>query len=119
MKSAHARSDGDAKILRISIDTKAKIKLAEFSRGGKLRCLESVKALDHDMGTCDTLIPFGILEVKQKQFNVLYGTSLETSDFLVDGLEHWWRYRKKNYPDITSLQIDLDNGPEWRCRIIF
>jgi hypothetical protein len=30
----------------------------------------------------------------------------------MDGLEHWWRYRKKNYPDITSLQIDLDNGPE-------
>jgi hypothetical protein len=112
VKSAHARSAVDAQVLRISIDTKAKIKLAEFSRGGKLRGLEPVKALDHDMGTCDTLIPFGILEVKQKQFNVLYGTSLETSDFLVDGLEHWWRYRKKNYPGITSLQIDLDNGPE-------
>jgi len=58
------------------------------------------------------LVPFGILEVKQKQFNVVYGNSLETSDFIVDGLEHWWRYRKRKYPDITLLQIDLDNGPE-------
>jgi hypothetical protein len=52
------------------------------------------------------------LEVKQKQFNVVYGNAMETSDFIVDGLEHGWRYRKKNSPDITSLPMDLDNGPE-------
>jgi hypothetical protein len=93
--------------LRISIDTKAKIKLGEFSRGGKLRGLESVKAWDHDMEASAILVPFGILEVAQKQFNVVYGNSRETSDFLVDGLERWWWcYRKQNYPNITSLQID-------------
>jgi hypothetical protein len=64
------------------------------------------------MGTHDILIPFGILEVKQKQFNVVYGNSIETSDFVVDCLELWWKYRKENYPDIKLLQIDLDNGPE-------
>jgi hypothetical protein len=58
------------------------------------------------------LLPFGILEVLQKQFNVVYGDSRETSDFIVDALELWWRERKNSYPDITSLQIDLDNGPE-------
>jgi len=58
------------------------------------------------------LVPFGILEVKQKQFNVVYGNSRETSGFIVDCLEHWWRYRKKRYPHIERLQIDLDNGPE-------
>jgi hypothetical protein len=58
------------------------------------------------------LIPFGILEVKQKSFNVVCGNAMETSDFIVDGLEHGGRYRKKNYPDITTLQIDLDNGSE-------
>jgi len=112
VKSAHVRSDNNPQILRISIDTKAKIKLGEFSRGGKLRCLEPVKALDHDMEASGLLVPFGILEVKQKQLNVVYGDSLETSDFIVDGLERWWRYRKRNYRDMTSLQIDLDNGPE-------
>jgi len=66
------------------------------------------------------LIPFGILEVKQKQFNVVYGNSLETSDFIVDCLEHWWRYRKKRYQHIERLQIDLDNGPELAsCRTQF
>jgi len=66
------------------------------------------------------LVPFGILEVKRKQFNVVYGNSRETSDFIVDGLEHWWRYRKRNYPGVTSLQIDLDNGPELEsCRTQF
>jgi len=112
VKSAHARSDADTQVLRISIDTKAKIKLGKFSRGGKLRSIEPVKAADHDMNPDGLLVPLGILEVKRKQFNVLYGASLETSDFIVDGLEHWWRYNKRRYPNITSLQIDLDNGPE-------
>ena len=116
MKAAHARSDNDAQVLRISIDTKAKIKLGEFSRGGKLRCLEPVKALDHEMGESEILIPFGILEVKRKQLNVVYGNSAETSDFIVDGLERWWRYRKRNYRNVISLQIDLDNGPELESR---
>jgi hypothetical protein len=94
------------------MDTKAKVKLGEFSRGGKLRSLEPAKALDHEMQAAETLVPLGILEVKRKQFNVVYGNSLETSDFILDGLEHWWRYNKHKYLDITSLQIDLDNGPE-------
>jgi hypothetical protein len=58
------------------------------------------------------LVPYGILEVKQKQFNVVYGNSSLTSDFVVDCLEHWWCHRKKIYPDIKVLQIDLDNAPE-------
>jgi transposase len=112
VKAAHARSDVSPQTLRISTDTKAKINPGEFSRGGKSRGLESVKALDHDMQEAETLIPLGILEVKQKQGNVVYGRSRETSDFIVDGFEHWWRYRKKHYSHITTLQIDLDNGPE-------
>lgn len=64
------------------------------------------------MDASGLLLPFGILEVKHKQFNVVYGNSLETSDFIVDALQHWWPYRKKRYQHIKLLQIDLDNGPE-------
>jgi len=103
VKSAHARSDAESETLILSIETKAKIKLGEFSRGGKLRCFESVKALDHDMSSYETLIPFGILEVKQKQFNVVYGNSHETSDFIVDGLSYWWRYNKHRYKHIRLV----------------
>jgi hypothetical protein len=112
VKAAHARSHAESETLRISIDTKAKVKLGEFSRGGRLRCFEPVKALDHDMEASGVLVPLGILEVKQKQFNVVYGNSRETSDFIVDGLEHWWRYNKRRYSHIKRLQVDLDNGPE-------
>ena len=88
------------------------MKLGEFSRGGRFRWFEAIKAFDHDMNPAGLLTPFGILEVKQKQFNVVYGESKETSDFIVDGLELWWEHRKNCYTNITSLQIDLDNGPE-------
>ena len=112
MKAAHARSDTEPETLRISIDTKAKVKLGEFSRGGRLRCFEPLRALDHDMEPNGILVPFGILEVKQKKFNVVYGNSLETSDFIVDGLSYWWRYNQRRYSNVAMLQIDLDNGPE-------
>ena len=52
-----------------------------------------------------TLIPFGILEVKQKQFNVVYGTARETSDFIVDGLRYWWRYNKHRYRRLEELLL--------------
>ena len=28
-------------------------------------------------------------------------------DFFIDCLEHWWRYRKKHYPHIEQLHIDV------------
>ena len=61
MKAAHARSDASPQTLRISTDTKAKIKTGEFSRGGKSRGLEPVKASDHDMQ--------GDMQGTQKAFN--------------------------------------------------
>ena len=88
------------------------MKLGEFSRGGCLRWSGIVKALDHDMEPGGLLLPFGILEVKQKQFNIVYGNSIETSDFIVDSLQYWWRYRKHHFSHVKRLQIDLDNGPE-------
>jgi tRNA uridine 5-carbamoylmethylation protein Kti12 len=58
------------------------------------------------------LIPFGILEVEQKQLNIIYGTSKETSDFIVDAFALWRQSRKEHYSYIKRLQIDLDNVPE-------
>ncbi len=98
--------------LRISIDAKAKVKVGEFSRGGRSRGLEAKKASDHDMNPQATLIPFGILETESAQFTVVFGTSRETSDFIVDCLQLWWDQRRAAYPHIRKLQIDLDNGPE-------
>jgi transposase len=97
--------------LRISIDTKAKVNLGDFSRGGKKRSLVAPKAGDHDMNPIGKLVPFGILEVKEGQLIDLIGNSYETSDFIVDSLQLWWDGRKENYASIKKLVINLDNGP--------
>jgi hypothetical protein len=43
-KAADERDDS----LRISIDSKAKLDIGDFSRGGRSRGLKATKALDHD-----------------------------------------------------------------------
>ena len=112
VRRAHERSEQDDDCLRISIDTKAKVKIGEFSRRGKSRAKTAIQAEDHDMKVEAVLVPFGILEIEAAQLHVVFGTSRETSDFVADALQAWWEHRKPLYPQIRKLQIDLDNGPE-------
>ena len=58
----NALADADTQTLRISMDTKATIKIGEYSRQGRSRGLEPVKAWDHDMQVKEKLVPGGILE---------------------------------------------------------
>lgn len=51
---------------------------------------------------------------------MIFGTSRETSDFIVDCLEQWWQERREHYGQIRELVINLDNGPELAsCRTQF
>ena len=105
-------SDEREDSLRISIDTKAKLKVGDFSRGGKSRGQEATKACDHDMEVKEKLVPFGILDVLGNWFTIILGTSRETSDFIADCLQYWWDTNKDRYTHIRQLVINLDNGPE-------
>ena len=105
-------SDAREDSLRISIDTKAKLPVGEFSRGGKWRGGEAPQAWDHDMRPKAKLVPFGILEVLGALLTIIFGTSRETSDFIADCLQQWWTLSKDRYPHIRQLVIDLDNGPQ-------
>jgi transposase len=96
-------------MLRISIDTKANVSIGEFSRKGKSRHPQA--ALDHDMQPDAVLVPFGILEVSAGLLTIIFGTSCETSDFLVDGLEWWWERNKERFRHIQVLVIHADNSP--------
>jgi hypothetical protein len=103
--------------LRISLDTKAKVKVGNFSRGGSSRGPVAVKANDHDMGPTAVLVPLGILELSRGAQAIdrpflIFGHSRETADFIADGLELWWDERKEKHPGVRCLQIELDNGPE-------
>ena len=107
---ANQVADADPNTLRLSIDSKAKVKIGNLSRGGKARALEAKKADDHDDHWEAVLVPFGILDVGNDQLAIYFGQSSETSDFIVDCLEAWWDDYQEYYPDINSLAIDLDGG---------
>ncbi len=103
--------------MRISLDTKAKVKIGKFSRGGLARGKEAIKASDHDMSPDAVLVPFGLLEQTRgsepiDQPFLIFGHSRDTADFMADCLESWWDERHEFHADVTCLQIELDNGPE-------
>lgn len=106
------KSDKRKDSLRISIDTKAKVDLCDSSRGGTSRCTKAVQADDHDMGIKPKLAPFGILDVMSGLPTIIFGSSFETSDFIVDCIEQWWDNNSKLYSHISQLVINLDNGPQ-------
>ena len=107
MKSAASKR---RQTLQISIDCKATVNPGEFSRGGKSRGSEAVKALDHDMATKEKMIPFGILNLEDDQLYVFYGNSYKTSDF--NAIEQWWGIVKADNRHIDELVVYADNGPE-------
>ena len=75
-------------VIRLSIDTKATIKIGPFSRGGYNR--QGSKAVDHDFDPETTLKLFGI-HIPEKNENYLYfAQSNVTADFMVDVLQDLW-----------------------------
>ena len=105
-------ADSDPNTVRISMDAKATINLGDYSRGGKSRGREAVKAQDHDMQPKEKLVPGGILETATGQSFLFFTSSHKTSDFMADGLELWWRERKETLGAVRRVVVNLDNGPE-------
>ena len=107
-------ADADPETLRISLDAKAAVKVGPFARGGKSRA--EVKAVDHDFEAQGRVTPVGILLPATDEL-FLYGvTSKVTSDCLVDRLEQWWERVRERFTRITTLVVNLDNGPESHSR---
>ena len=103
----------DHETLEISIDTKAKVKVGEYSRGGKSRTDSqgnTEKAWDHDPPPKEKMIPFGVLVLCTKALTLIF-SSQETSDAWVDGLQRWWDRVRVCWPAIKRLVIYMDNGP--------
>lgn len=107
-------SDDNPRSLRISIDTKARVKIGNLSRNGKARTLEAKQADDHDTEWQSVLVPFGILNTQNHQLSIYFGQSAETSDFIVDCLTAWWQEQQHHYPQLDEWVIDLDGGSATR-----
>ena len=114
MKERNEEADGDEHVLRLSIDAKATVKIGPFARGGKSRV--ATKAADHDFEATATVTPIGILFPASDELFLCAVTSKVTSDCLVDRLIAWWQTVKERFAHITTLVINLDNGPESHSR---
>jgi hypothetical protein len=96
-------------VLRLSMDSKAKIKGGLLSRGGKSR--QEEKALDHDFEPEWILSLFGIFLPFYDQSYFYFSQEKDTADFMIDCLEKLWPTLKLIF-DPHTLVINLDNGPE-------
>jgi Rhodopirellula transposase DDE domain len=114
VKQINEEADTDAQILRISMDAKATVKVGPFARGGKSRV--PTKAADHDFQPEATVTPVGIFLPAIDEIFFYAVTSKVTSDCLVDRLGDWWEEVRERFPQITTLLINLDNGPENHSR---
>jgi hypothetical protein len=101
-------------VLRLSLDAKATVKVGPFARAGKSRV--PTAAADHDFQPDALLTPVGILLPTLSEL-FMYGiTSKVTSDCLADCVERWWDRVRRRFAHITTLLINLDNGPENHSR---
>jgi hypothetical protein len=110
----NATADQAPDMLRISMDAKATVKVGPFARGGKSRV--PTKACDHDFKPDATVTPVGILVPATDELFVYAITSKVTSDCLADCLGQWWAAVQDRFAHITTLVINLDNGPENHSR---
>jgi transposase len=110
----NASADAAPDVLRISLDAKAAVKVGPFARGGKSRA--QTKACDHDFKPEATVTPLGILLPETNDLFVYQITSKVTSDCLIDCLKLWWTSVQQRFAQITTLVINIDNGPENHSR---
>ena len=110
MKSAKAEATSSATQLLVSVDTKAVVKVGEFSREGTTRV--ATKALDHDFNAEALVTPVGILVPQHDDLRIFMAMSKATSDCIVDCFEMWWADARPQFPEVKRLTLLQDNGPE-------
>jgi hypothetical protein len=96
------------------MDAKATVKVGPFARGGKSRL--PTQAADHDFEPLAKVTPVGIFLPAYDELFIFGVTSKVTSDCLIDRLSEWWEMLRSRFGHITTLVINLDNGPENHSR---
>lgn len=97
----------------ISVDTKKKELIGNFTNTGRKYCLEAEKTLDHDFlsHASGTINPYGIYEKLTGGGAVILGTSRDTPEFAVDAIETWLiNMAMERYPGMRKLLILCDCG---------
>lgn len=97
----------------ISIDSKKKELIGNFSREGRTHTQAAVETLDHDFPSAGDgkLIPHGIYDLARNEGYLHLNTSHDTSEFCCDSIAHWWeQHGRQHYPRTQRLLILCDGG---------
>jgi transposase len=99
----------------ISVDTKKKELVGNYSNGGKewQPQDEPEKTLLHDFPDPEVpkAIPYGVYDVGRNQGWVNVGIDHDTAEFAADSILSWWKHMGcKAYPRATELLIMADAG---------
>ena len=97
----------------ISIDTKKKELLGNFSRDGVIDTQATIETNDHDFGSAGVgkVIPHGIYDVGRNRGFVHLNTSHETSELACDSIAAWWEdHGRTTYPGAKKLLVLCDGG---------
>ena len=108
------QAQADPTILRLSMDAKATVLVGAYSRGGKNRIL--VKAADHDFKPADKVTPYCIFLPDHDRAYLYFTRSRVTSDFIADCLLDCWQQIQTDFPQVQTLLLHQDNGPENHSR---
>lgn len=108
----------------ISVDTKKKELLGNYSNNGKqwLPKKNPIKTNGHDFAGPDVprAYPYGVYDFAHNSGFVNVGTDHDTGEFAVASIRGWWRYEgRRLYPDAHNLLITADGGGSngYRLRI--
>lgn len=112
LEKIHEEAKDSDQVARLSIDCKDKIKIGNFSRGGKARVTK--KACDHDFSN-EHITPFGILDVKSGDLDLSLTQGPVTADFMVDRIRKFWTAHEYDKTK-RILVLNADNGPENNSR---
>jgi hypothetical protein len=96
-----------------SMDTKAKERLGQLFRAGRVWTQKAFQAFDHDFPSWATgiIIPHGIYDLARNRGHINIGLNHDTSEFACDSLRWYWnRIGKQCYPDATSILLLTDAG---------
>lgn len=107
-------ADADERTLRLSVDAKATINLGLFARGGYNRV--TVKALDHDFAPEEKVTPVGVFLPPHNELFIFLTTGPVTADLIVDCIHDVWLAVEDRFPQVETLVINQDNGPECHSR---
>lgn len=107
-----AESEGSPNPI-VSLDTKKKELIGNFSRDGQLDTLKTLRTLDHDFPSVaeGVIIPHGLYDVKRNHGHINLGVSHDPSQFACDSIYRWWpRHGHLHDPSATSVWLLCDGG---------